>query len=79
MRFFQNALKTGIILLFIGFILVFLGTLFSSGESNSGFGGLILIGPIPIAFGSSPAITSTMLWAGVVLAFVYLFMYRRVR
>jgi uncharacterized protein (TIGR00304 family) len=79
MRFFQNALKTGIILLFIGFILVLLGTLFSSGESNSGFGGLILIGPIPIAFGSSPAITSTMLWAGVVLAFVYLFMYRRVR
>jgi uncharacterized protein (TIGR00304 family) len=79
MSFFQNALKIGIIFLFIGFILVFLGTVFSSGENNSGFGGLILIGPIPIVFGSSPAITSTMLWAGVVLALVYLFMYRRVR
>lgn len=79
MSFSQNVLKTGIILVFLGFILLFLGTLLSAGGGNGDFGGLILIGPIPIAFGSSPEITSTMLWAGVVLALVYLFMFRRVR
>jgi uncharacterized protein (TIGR00304 family) len=79
MSFSQNALKTGIILVFLGFILVFLGTLLSADGTNGEFGGLILIGPIPIAFGSSPAITSAMLWAGVVIALVYLFMFRRAR
>lgn len=79
MSFSQNILKTGVILVFLGFILLFIGTLLSEGQGSGDFGGLILIGPIPIAFGSSPEITSAMLWAGVVIALIYLFMSRRVR
>ncbi|MCQ6962803.1 TIGR00304 family membrane protein [Methanolobus chelungpuianus] len=79
MSFFENLLKTGFFLVFLGFLLLFLGTLLSAGQGNGDFGGLILIGPIPIAFGSSPGITSTMMWAGLVIALVYLVVLRRFR
>lgn len=79
MSFFQNLLKTGFFLVFLGSLLLLLGTLLSAGQGSGDFGGLILIGPIPIAFGSSPEITSTMLWAGLVIALVYLLVLRRLR
>ncbi|KXS41529.1 MAG: hypothetical protein AWU59_2054 [Methanolobus sp. T82-4] len=69
----QKAIQIGILLIFLGFVLVFLGTILSAGDSGGNFGGVLLIGPIPIAFGSSPEITSTMLWAGVIIALIYLF------
>ncbi|WP_297471149.1 DUF131 domain-containing protein [Thermococcus sp.] len=45
----------GIALILIGFLLVFIGTLISafSGEGNVEGGGVIMIGPIPIVFGTS--------------------------
>lgn len=79
MSFFENLLKTGFFLVFLGSLLLLLGTLLSAGRGNGDFSGLILIGPIPIAFGSSPEITSTMLWAGLVIALVYLLVLRRLR
>ncbi|MDN5310992.1 MAG: hypothetical protein PWP14_2386 [Methanolobus sp.] len=79
MSFFENLLKTGFFLVFLGSLLLLLGTLLSAGQGSGDFGGLILIGPIPIAFGSSPEITSTMLWAGLVIALVYLLVLRRLR
>jgi len=46
---------SGIALIFIGFLLVFLGTLISAlgGEGEVEGGGVIMIGPIPIVFGTS--------------------------
>ena len=79
MSFFENLLKTGFFLVFLGFLLLFLGTLLSAGQASGNFGGLILIGPIPIAFGSSPEITSAMLWAGLVIVLVYMLVFRRFR
>lgn len=79
MSFFENLLKTGFFLVFLGSLLLLLGTLLSAGQGSGDFSGLILIGPIPIAFGSSPEITSTMLWAGLVIALVYLLVLRRLR
>ncbi|WP_406656614.1 DUF131 domain-containing protein [Methanolobus sp. ZRKC2] len=73
----QNAIRIGILLIVLGFILVFLGMLSSSGGSDGEFGGVLLIGPIPIAFGSSPEITTSMLWAGVIIAIAYLLFARR--
>jgi len=73
MSYSQKAIQAGILLIFLGFVLVFLGTILSAGDSGGNFGGVLLIGPIPIAFGSSPEITSTMLWAGVIIALIYLF------
>ncbi len=45
----------GIVLIFVGFLLVFLGTLISAlgGEGDVEGGGVIMIGPIPIVFGTS--------------------------
>ena len=43
----------GVAVIFVGFLVVALGTFTGSGGSNSS-GGLILIGPIPIVFGSGP-------------------------
>ncbi|AIU69355.1 hypothetical protein TEU_02785 [Thermococcus eurythermalis] len=45
----------GIALIFIGFLLVFLGTLISAlgGEGEVEGGGVIMIGPIPIVFGTN--------------------------
>ncbi|MDW7731185.1 MAG: DUF131 domain-containing protein [Methanolobus sp.] len=75
----QNAIRVGILFIVLGFILVFLGMLSSADESGGEFGGVLLIGPIPIAFGSSPEITSSMLWAGVIIAIAYLLFTTRMR
>jgi uncharacterized protein (TIGR00304 family) len=72
MRSPQNLLQLGSLLVFIGFIFVFAGSIVSSFSSSGDFGGLVMIGPIPIAFGSSPEITSSMLWAGALIAVIYL-------
>ncbi len=74
----KRTMRAGIFLVLFGFLLVFLGIITSAGESGATYGGLILIGPIPIVFGSSPDITSIMLLVGVVLAVIF-FMSGRVR
>jgi uncharacterized protein (TIGR00304 family) len=77
MRSPQDLSQLGSLLVFIGFFLVLAGVIVSSFSSSGNFGGLIMIGPIPIAFGSSPEITSSMLWAGVLIAVIYLLVRRR--
>lgn len=64
----MKLIKTGIILILIGFALVFIGTIVSSQKTN--IGGLIMIGPIPIAFGTSPEITIIAMLIGVILMLV---------
>ncbi|WP_094228644.1 TIGR00304 family membrane protein [Methanolobus psychrotolerans] len=76
MRPSQDIFSFGIILIVLGFIFVFSGMLVSSLSGAGEFGGFILIGPIPIVFGSSPEITSSMLWVGVLIAVVYLLVRR---
>jgi len=61
----MKLIKTGIILILIGFAMVFIGVIVSSQKTN--IGGLIMIGPIPIAFGTSPEITVIAMLIGVVL------------
>jgi uncharacterized protein (TIGR00304 family) len=77
MRSPQDLSQLGSLLIFIGFFLVFAGAIVSSSSSSGNFGGLVMIGPIPIAFGSSPEITSSMLWAGVLIAVIYLLARRK--
>ena len=43
----------GVIIIFAGFLVVFFGAVLEAGGSTSS-GGFILIGPIPIVFGSGP-------------------------
>jgi uncharacterized protein (TIGR00304 family) len=74
----QKFLKLGITVIFIGFIILLLGVILSALQNPGGsqFGGLIMIGPIPIVFGSSPEITTTMLGLGLLLTIFYLFLWK---
>lgn len=70
-----DIIKLGISLILIGFALVFLGSVFSAG--NTGFGGLIMVGPVPIAFGTSPGMTIAAMVIGLLLMLVYFMLWRR--
>jgi uncharacterized protein (TIGR00304 family) len=70
-----NIIKSGIILMLVGFVLVLIGAVLSA--SNAAFGGLIMIGPIPIAFGSSPEITVVAMVIGLLLILMFFILGRR--
>lgn len=74
----EDFLKLGVAVTFIGFITVFLGIILTMLQNPEGSqtGGIILIGPIPIAFGSSPEITTNMLWLGLFVVVIYLFLWK---
>ncbi|MBP2030392.1 uncharacterized protein (TIGR00304 family) [Methanohalophilus levihalophilus] len=70
----------GISLISLGVFLLFIGLVvkaFENSGSNSQFGGVILIGPFPVAFGSSPEITNTMMFIGAGIFILYMFLRRR--
>ena len=78
MRTPEDFLKLGVAITSIGIITVFLGVILTilHNPGGSQIGGIILIGPIPIAFGSSPEITANMLWLGLFVAVLYLFLWK---
>lgn len=61
----EELVLAGIALILLGFILVFIGTLLSafSGEADVEGGGVIMIGPIPIVFGTGRGVTLAMILA----------------
>jgi uncharacterized protein (TIGR00304 family) len=71
----MNTTKFGIYLVLIGFALVLIGTLLSA--RNTSFGGLVMIGPIPLAFGTSPEITVIAMVIGLLLMVAYFIIGRR--
>ena len=64
----EGLILAGIALIFIGFLLVFIGTLLSAtGEAEVEGGGVIMIGPIPIVFGTGRGATMAMILAVVLM------------
>ncbi len=64
----------GVLIIFAGFLVVIIGVVLGAGGSSS-IGGFILIGPIPIVFGSGPnssALASVALAISAVMVAVYL-------
>ncbi|GAB6100871.1 DUF131 domain-containing protein [Thermococcus atlanticus] len=54
----------GIVLILIGFMMIFLGTIMSaSGQGEVEGGGVIMIGPVPIVFGTQRGATLAMILA----------------
>ncbi len=70
-----DIIKLGIATILIGFALVFMGVILSSQDTS--FGGLIMIGPIPIAFGTSPTMTIIAMVIGLLLMLAYFMLGRR--
>ncbi|MGB8216538.1 MAG: DUF131 domain-containing protein [Candidatus Methanoperedens sp.] len=68
-------IKIGFYLILAGFALVFTGSILSARNAN--FAGLVMIGPIPIAFGSSPGITLIAMVVGLFLMLAYFMLGRR--
>ncbi|MFH0904926.1 MAG: DUF131 domain-containing protein [Methanobacteriota archaeon] len=68
-------IKLSIALILAGFALLLTGSLLSAGKVD--FGGLIMIGPIPIAFGTSPEITVIAMVIGFVIMFMFFMLRRR--
>lgn len=63
----------------IGFFLLFLGLITKEIYANgaqSEFGGLILIGPIPIVIGSSEGVSYSMLLFGLLIFVIYILLWR---
>ena len=71
----------GIIAIFIGFILVFVGTAIQASSAKNNemkTGGVILIGPIPIIFGSDKGtIITAAVIAVIIMVLAYFLFYRR--
>ena len=70
-----DIIKIGITLILIGFALTIIGTVLSA--RNVSFGGLIMIGPIPIAFGTSPGVTVIAMVIGLLLMLLFFILGRR--
>lgn len=68
--------RSGILLILIGLVLT--GTILTlTYAGNANFGGLIMIGPIPIAFGSSPEMTVIAMVIGFLMMIAFLLLSRR--
>jgi len=66
----------GMVIIFIGFLILFIGMFSSSRkEGNVEAGGVIIIGPVPIVFGSSKNISTLMLILAIILTVIVLITY----
>jgi uncharacterized protein (TIGR00304 family) len=64
----EELILAGIALIFTGFLLIFMGVLLSAGSEEVEGGGVIMIGPIPIVFGTGRGVTVAMVLAIVLMA-----------
>lgn len=65
--------QLGAVLIALGLMLVFLFFIQAAMQGNASYGGVVLIGPIPIIFGSSPRMALiSMLLAIILMTFSFL-------
>lgn len=70
--------QLGAILVAAGLMIVFLFFVQAATQGSASYGGVILIGPIPIVFGSSPQMAlASMLLAIMLMAISFLLFWRR--
>ncbi|AKB77080.1 hypothetical protein MSHOH_0597 [Methanosarcina horonobensis HB-1 = JCM 15518] len=81
MRASEDFLRVGATVTFVGFIIILLGIVLTMLQhpANTQMGGLIMLGPIPIVFGSTPEITTNMLGLGLLITILYLFLWKTKR
>ncbi|MGC9516270.1 MAG: TIGR00304 family membrane protein [Methanomicrobiales archaeon] len=70
----------GIIVIFIGIIIIFAGTALQSTNSKEGnvkAGGVIMIGPVPIIFGTDKSFTIIAIVLAIILMIISYFLFYR--
>lgn len=67
-------LLAGFVIVFIGILIIFL-SLVSHGRGKVEGGGVVIIGPIPIIFGSSQKISILLVILAIILTVLVLLMY----
>jgi uncharacterized membrane protein len=79
MRTSQDFLRVGATVMLVGFIIILVSLFLTTIQhpASSQMGGLIMLGPIPIVFGSSPEITTNMLGLGLIVSILYLFLWKK--
>ncbi|ARM75660.1 TIGR00304 family membrane protein [Acidianus manzaensis] len=80
----QGLIQLGIMLILLGFLIVFLGIIYDTffrnkeegeNQNKTEAGGIILIGPIPIIFGSSKKIEKWMIIVALVIVIIMAIIY----
>lgn len=61
----------------VGMMLVFLFFIQNAMQGSASYGGVVLIGPIPIVFGSSPQMALASMFLGLVLMALYFLLFWR--
>ncbi len=65
--------KLGYALIVVGITSLLVGAVMVGGE----FGGFVMVGPIPVAFGSSPQMTVIAMSLGLVIMALYVIAWRK--
>jgi len=65
--------KLGYALVVVGIVSLLVGAVMVGGE----FGGFVMVGPIPVAFGSSPQMTVMAMCLGIIIMLLYIIAWRR--
>ncbi|GBE55531.1 MAG TPA: DUF131 domain-containing protein [Euryarchaeota archaeon] len=76
----EQLITIGFLFVFIGIIMIMLGSIFSAatGNTETRGGGIVLIGPFPIIFGSdTQSVKSLIILATILIVVVYFLFYRR--
>lgn len=66
----MNYMTIGIALIILGFLVLMIGALLNAGEGEVKGGGVILIGPIPIGFGTDRTSMIIILILAVILMLI---------
>ncbi|MCI2415118.1 MAG: TIGR00304 family protein [Candidatus Aramenus sp.] len=79
----EGLIELGILLIFLGFLIVFLSVIYEALKNSEGneekretkAGGIILIGPIPIVFGSNKEIAKWMIVVALIITAILVALY----
>jgi uncharacterized protein (TIGR00304 family) len=64
----------GIVLIFVGMLILML-SLWRAGEERAEAGGVVIVGPVPIVFGTSQRVATTVMVLAIVLTVVALLLF----
>lgn len=64
----------GIVLIFLGMLILML-SLWRDGEGRAEAGGVVIVGPVPIVFGTSQRVAATVMVLAIVLTVVVLLLF----